>query len=289
MKNIDPNATEERKTALRTLCEIDSYLPIIEQCLTDEQKAAFRPVHMAGFLAAAAELWFKNYDGLGQAFDRNKTLTMDFKAVLAIEKDATTLQYKPVEVCKDTVSVNLPIENEPELPGMKKTPAPPVAPKETPPVEVEGKTICIGHTPEVLGLPAPDGETVVEAEIIEPLSDEETLRIEGIRDEGMDARSVGTPRDKNPYPFGSTDRAVWSQGWDAQQAFIEKSAGFNDPEEPADPSAKPKRTRKAKPPTGPVVDVPPSPGIEDNDGPGPEIENASPGGVEIVEGDGEEA
>ena len=125
MKYIPPQATPAQRGAITTLCEIDSYLATVEACLTEEQKKAFRAEHLASTLALVADLFLTHQEGIAEAFKRNNGLVVTFKVNYAPEKDTVTIEYKPVEVMKDSGSITLPEENQPELPGTeRRKPAP---------------------------------------------------------------------------------------------------------------------------------------------------------------------
>jgi hypothetical protein len=211
MKNIDPKASPERRAALKNICEPESFLPIVEQCVDPEQAKKLRPHHMANFMALAAELFLVHYDGIGTAFERNNGLEVTFKLKLAPEKDNVELAFKPVDVFKDSASAPLPMEdpNQPDL--FKKKPEKSKAPE--PAVEVE--SVPLGLPAPVMGLPAPE------------LTDEEKAHIDNIREQGMDARAAGSPRNANPYPIKSTDRMLWSEGWDYQNREMAEGRGQN--------------------------------------------------------------
>lgn len=211
MKNIDPKASPERRAALKNICEPESFLPIVEQCVDPGQAKKLRPHHMANFMALSAELFLIHYDGIGTAFERNNGLEVTFKLKLAAEKDNVELAFKPVDVFKDSASAPLPIEdpNQPDL--FKKKPEKPQAPE--PAVEVE--SVPLGLPAPVMGLPAPE------------LTDEEKAHIDNIREEGMDARAAGSPRNANPYPIKSTDRMLWSEGWNYQDSEMAEGRGQN--------------------------------------------------------------
>lgn len=204
MKNIDPKASPERRAALKNICEPESFLPIVEQCVDPYQAKKLRPHHMANFMALAAELFLVHYDGIGTAFERNNGLEVTFKLKLAPEKDNVELAFKPVDVFKDSASAPLPIEdpNQPEL--FKKKPD--KASDEKPPVEVE--SVPLGLPAPVMGLPAP------------ALTDEEKAVFDEARAAGFAARSAGSPLSANPHPFRSMIRAVWKEGWNARDREI---------------------------------------------------------------------
>lgn len=215
MKNIDPKASPERSAALKNICEPESFLPIVEQCVDPEQAKKLRPHHMANFMALAAELFLVHYDGIGTAFERNNGLEVTFKLKLAPEKDNVELAFKPVDVFKDSASAPLPVE-DPNQPDLFKNR--PKAPKEKPPVEVE--SVPLGLPEPVKALPAPE------------LTDEEKAAFDEARAAGYAARSAGSPLSANPHPFRSLIRAVWKEGWNARDREIRdgKSAPVVDAE-----------------------------------------------------------
>ena len=218
MKNIDPKATPERRAALKNICEPESFLPIVEQCVDPVQAKKLRPHHMANFMALAAELFLIHYDGIGTAFERNNGLEVTFKLKLSPEKDNVELQFKPVDVFKDSASAPLPIEdpNQPEL--FKKKPESSTTTE--PAVEVE--SVPLGLPSPVMGLPAP------------ALTDEEKAHIDKIRQQGMDARAAGSPRNANPYPIKSIDRMLWSEGWEGKSAGVVEAEIVNQDDDDLD-------------------------------------------------------
>lgn len=202
MKNIDPKATPERRAALKNICEPESFLPIVEQCVDPEHAKKLRPHHMANFMALAAELFLIHYDGIGTAFERNNGLEVTFKLKLAPEKDNVELAFKPVDVFKDSASAPLPIE-DPDQPDLfKKKPE-----KETGSV-VEVESVSLLPSPAT-GLPAP----IVEAEIVEQTRSEEE---EKAYQEGLSDFAEGDNQtDFNPYIADDEPAlyAAFHQGW----------------------------------------------------------------------------
>ena len=144
---------------LTQVCDAESYLPIITACLDEAQVKKLKPRHMANFMALSAELFIGNYSMIADAFERNNGLEIGFKAKLAQEKDNVEIQFKPVDVFKDSASANLPDEDQEEFPFVKGSgsavPAAAAATREVP-------RAMIGNR-EIKALPAPavvDAETV---------------------------------------------------------------------------------------------------------------------------------
>ena len=146
----------ERKVALSQICDADSYLPIVEECLDDKQKKELRPIHMANALALTAELFLLHYTAIATAFERCNGLEITFKVKLAQEKDTVEVAFKPVDTFKDSASANLPEEDDPSQPTFDFAPAPQPPAAEPEPVEVEAEVL--GLPAPALGLPAPDDE-----------------------------------------------------------------------------------------------------------------------------------
>ncbi|MGL4398496.1 MAG: hypothetical protein ACRCXD_01395 [Luteolibacter sp.] len=144
--------TLERKAALSNICDAENYLPIVSECLSDEQKKILQPHHMSNVMALTAELFLRNYDGISAAFDRNACLEISIKVKLTSEKDGVELSYKPVEVFKDYTSANLPDDNQETFDFKKGTAAP----------KLEGEIVEAEVIPALpaplLGLPAPAEE-----------------------------------------------------------------------------------------------------------------------------------
>jgi hypothetical protein len=111
--------TQERKAMLTQVCDAENYLPIITACLDEAQVKKLKPRHMANFMALSAELFIGNYSMIADAFERNNGLEIGFKAKLAQEKDNVEIQFKPVDVFKDSASANLPDEDQEEFPFVK--------------------------------------------------------------------------------------------------------------------------------------------------------------------------
>lgn len=200
MKNIDPNATPERRAAIIHICEPESYLPVVTECIDPAHAKRLRAHHMANFLALSAELFLINYDGIATAFERNNGLEISFKLKLAPEKDNVDISFKPVDVFKDSASATLPDEDQPEL-FKKESKSPVKKPAEEPPIEVA--SVPLGLPAPVLGLPAPEATA------------EEKSELEQAYDAGVAARAAGHPATANPYPMRSKLRKQWKQGFEA--------------------------------------------------------------------------
>lgn len=188
------------------LCDPESFLPVITECLNEEQRKVMRPEHMANFLALSAELFLTNFDGIAAAFEKQNGLELNFKAKLAQEKDTVDISYKPVEVYKDSASLNLPDPDQETMPFMKKgnSSAPPAEPE---PVVVEAEILELpAPLPEVLSLPSPQ-------------------RTEGEQDaysEGQAAAASGIHIEDNPYAQALNEEAeayreAWNDGYRDQQ------------------------------------------------------------------------
>ncbi len=148
--------TAERKELLSKITDPESYLPIITACMEGtEAVKRLRPHHMANTLALLADLFLSNYDSLSLAFERNFSLEIAFKAKLAQEKDTVEIQFKPIEVYKDSASLGVPPEGQEEFPFVKKGATP------MPPAPAAGSVVDAEVLPalpapvEPLGLPAP--------------------------------------------------------------------------------------------------------------------------------------
>lgn len=149
-------STHQRKAMLTQVCDAENYLPIITACLDEAQVKKLKPRHMANFMALSAELFISNYAMIADAFERNNGLEIGFKAKLAQEKDNVEIQFKPVDVFKDSASANLPDEDQEEFPFVKKPSAAAAATKA--PV-VDAEVLALPAPATVLGLPFPiDGD-----------------------------------------------------------------------------------------------------------------------------------
>lgn len=180
------NPSKEQRHAITQLCDADTYVPIIRECITEEQAKALPPIHLANTQALIPELFIAHYDGIARAFEANgKTLEINVKIKLERDKDNVELTFQPVAKFKDSASANVEDdENQPPLGDISKQakgrgPKPSTAAPALPAPK------------EPAGLPAPTSESpVIEAEIVEPeppapggveiVTDEETEEVEDI-------------------------------------------------------------------------------------------------------------
>mgnify|MGYP006870082126 CR=1 FL=1 len=159
------NPSKEQRHAITQLCDAETYVPIIRECLTEEQVKALPPIHFANVQALIPELFLAHYDGIARAFDANaKTLEINVKIKLERDKDNVELTFQPVAKFKDSASANVDEdENQPSLGDISKE-AKGRAPKSTAPAAP-----ALPAPKEVPALPAPKDESpVIEAEIVEP-------------------------------------------------------------------------------------------------------------------------
>lgn len=162
--------TPEQKASISQLCDAESYIPTIVECLDEKQAKQLRPHHMANFMALAAELFLTNYEGIATAFERNNGLEVTFKAKLAQEKDHVEISFKPVDTYKDSASANLPDEDQSEF-DFKRPPMP--KPTTEDPVVVDAEEVPLGLPAPVMALPEPnnDGFTPTCMEDLDDLND----------------------------------------------------------------------------------------------------------------------
>lgn len=190
--------TPERKAALSNICDAENYLPIVSECLSDDQKKVLRPAHMANVMALTAELFLGNYDGIAAAFERQSSLEIAIKVKLASEKDAVELSFKPVEVFKDSASANLPDEDQATFDFNK--PKPQTQPE--PEGEIVEAEVIHALPAPMLGLPAPaeGSRTTAEQAAFE----------QGWKynfDPNLDRYS------ECPFPLGTPESNAFLQGW----------------------------------------------------------------------------
>ena len=175
------DSTTERKAMLTQVCDAENYLPIITACLDEAQTKKLKPRHMANFMALSAELFISNYAMIADAFERNNGLEIGFKAKLAQEKDNVEIQFKPVDMFKDSASAMLPDEDQAEFAFAKKS-GNGIKAKAAPVVDAVVVPMALPAPARVLQLPAPIDVTDTDAGNFEELNqdgiDNALLRLE---------------------------------------------------------------------------------------------------------------
>lgn len=216
--------TARQRELIGQLCDADSYLTTITDCVDEKQRKKLRPYHMANSMALVAELFLQNYDGISTAFERNGSLEVTFKAKLAQDKDTVEVSYKPVDTFKGSASADLPDEDQ-EVFDFAKSNKPTPA-RSGAVVDAE---VIHSLPPPMMALPAPP----------------KTAEEEDAYQAGMEAAAMGESYSTNPHPFSKDPTEgmlwnAWADGWtqgDAEKGstvVLDDDADLSDPDQAED-------------------------------------------------------
>lgn len=155
------NTTEKatKKSIKTKLADPDTYLDIIADCMSDEQKENLSPHHIANIMALSAEMMLTYAGPIGKSFHDQGELDVTLKARLGSMKDTVQIQFKRAADFKDSASAELPDPNQAEMDFKGAE----MKAKDTPPVNDDDLPITTKALPApAKGLPEP-----IEAEIVD--------------------------------------------------------------------------------------------------------------------------
>lgn len=111
------NTTEKatKKSIKTKLADPDTYLDIIADCMSDEQKENLSPHHIANIMALSAEMMLTYAGPIGKSFQDQGELDVTLKARLGSMKDTVQIQFKRAADFKDSASAELPDPNQAEM------------------------------------------------------------------------------------------------------------------------------------------------------------------------------
>ena len=160
------NTTEKatKKSIKTKLADPDTYLDIIADCMSDEQKDNLSPHHIANIMALSAEMLLTYAGPIGKSFQDQGELDVTLKARLGTMKDTVQIQFKRAADFKDSASAELPDPNQTEMDfkGGKK-PGKQAGPSADDEIEDDDLPITMKALPApMMGLPAPDDDDVID-------------------------------------------------------------------------------------------------------------------------------